>query len=41
MGKVIEIRCCDICQKLTARQKLQVFCDMLLCRECFRRYGYS
>lgn len=41
MGKVIEIRSCDICQRLTVRKKLQLFCDMLLCRECFRRYAYS
>lgn len=40
MTKVIEIRACDICQRLNQKAKLQHFCDMLLCRECYRRYTY-
>lgn len=41
LGKVVELRCCDICQRLTLRRKLRIYCDMLLCRDCFQRYGYS
>ncbi len=37
--KVIEIRACDICQRMTVRKKLMIFCDMLLCQMCYRRYG--
>jgi hypothetical protein len=40
MAKVIEIRACDICQRLRPRKRLQTFCDMLLCRDCYRRYTY-
>jgi len=39
VGKVIEIRACDICQRISQLRKLRVFCDMLLCRDCYRRYG--
>ncbi|MDA8065664.1 MAG: hypothetical protein M0031_09240 [Thermaerobacter sp.] len=38
-AKVIEIRGCDICRRLTSKKRLQPFCDMWLCRDCFRRYG--
>ena len=39
-NNIIEIRSCDICQKLTIKRKLKSFCDMLLCLDCYRRYGY-
>jgi len=41
LGKLVELRACDICQRLTLRRKLRLYCDMLLCRDCFHRYGYS
>ena len=41
LGKLVELRSCDICQKLTLRRKLRIYCDMLLCRDCYQRYGYS
>jgi hypothetical protein len=39
LGKVIEIRSCDICQRISSRKRLRLFCDLLLCQECYRRYG--
>ncbi len=41
IGKVIEVKTCDICQKVVSKKKLQLFCDLFLCRDCYRRYGYN
>lgn len=39
MCNIVEIRPCDICQRMERKRRLRTFCDMWLCRTCFRRYA--
>jgi len=39
LGKVLEVRPCDICRRVTVKDKLTRFSHLHLCRSCYRRYA--
>ena len=44
MGKLIELKFCDICHKPVVKKPVQLmpggFLDSTLCKECLSKYGH-